>query len=40
METKAWTSEETKVFFCEILVDPVTSYMVNLEEKALKKPYS
>ena len=36
MESRNWTSEETKLF-CEILVDPVNNFMVTLERKALKK---
>ena len=34
--TRNWTAEETNLF-CSILLDPVTTFMLTLERKALKK---
>ena len=34
--TRNWTAEETNLF-CSSLLDPVTTFMLTLERKALKK---
>ena len=31
-----WNAEETSLF-CEIAADPITNFMISLEQKALKK---
>ena len=36
MESRNWTSEETKLF-CEMLIDPVKNVTVTIEKTALKK---
>ena len=36
MESKNWTSGETKLF-CEMLLDPLNNFMVTIEKTALKK---